>query len=582
MIISEYEWDKYYRHSFGNFLWAVWRHLEHDTPPSEINYDMARLLQYGPSKLCIEALRGVGKSYETCAYAVWRLRNDPSEKILIVSAAEDKAKDNSTFIRELIYTMPLLAPLRLTEKSRRRKGRKPKDSVLSFDVEGAPISQAASVTCAGITSGITGKRATIIIGDDIEIPSNCATKIQRDKIELLVTEFDAIIKPEKGCKIIYLGTPHSGDSFYNKLPAKGYKVHMWPARVPDEKWLKDYGQFLGPCIKKMVDRGVPEGTPTEPRFDDWYLQGQYLAMGPTRYNLNYMLDTRTNDALRCPLRLSDLIIMDLDDQKAPVHVAWASSPELMHKDIEPACFKGDYCYRPMQTDPRWADYEDSIMIIDPSGRGADKTAVCVLKVLNAKLFCLHLEGFSGGYENPTLEAIARIALKHKVSKVLCEENFGDGMFTTILKPVLLKYHNCEIEGYWSSKQKEIRICDTLEPVMAQHRLVINKSVFRDEEKIAKVDFAHRFSHQLTRMAREKSAVDHDDLIDALAKAVEYLSEKLEVSEENRLDEYEEDLKQKIIDEFMEHAGLDTQESLPAICDVGYEMTNGLSHFHVSN
>jgi hypothetical protein len=33
------------------------------------------------------------------------------------------------------------------------------------------------------------------------------------------------------------------------------------------------------------------------------------------------------------------------------------------------------------------------------------------------------------------------------------------------------------------------------------------------------------------MAREKSAVEHDDLIDALTMGVEYLSEKLEISEQ---------------------------------------------------
>ena len=51
--------------------------------------------------------------------------------------------------------------------------------------------------------------------------------------------------------------------------------------------------------------------------------------------------------------------------------------------------------------------------------------------------------------------------KFNVNKIIVERNFGDGMFTQLLKPVVNKYYPVSIEEVNHSKQKELRIIDTL-------------------------------------------------------------------------------------------------------------------------
>jgi hypothetical protein len=52
----------------------------------------------------------------------------------------------------------------------------------------------------------------------------------------------------------------------------------------------------------------------------------------------------------------------------------------------------------------------------------------------------------------------------------------DGMFTHLFKPLVNSIHPCSFEEVRNHTQKERRIIDTLEPVMARHRLVICPSV----------------------------------------------------------------------------------------------------------
>jgi len=50
------------------------------------------------------------------------------------------------------------------------------------------------------------------------------------------------------------------------------------------------------------------------------------------------------------------------------------------------------------------------------------------------------------------------------------------MFDQLLRPILKKVYPCTIEEVRSSKQKELRIIDTMEPLMNQHKLIIDKEL----------------------------------------------------------------------------------------------------------
>ena len=147
-------------------------------------------------------------------------------------------------------------------------------------------------------------------------------------------------------------------------------------------------------------------------------------------------------------------------------------------------------------------------------------------MLNGYLYVTECGGLRGGYKNENLEALSVIAKRNNVNLILIESNFGDGMFMELLKPVLRKIHNVTIEEIRSSVQKEKRIIDTLEPVMNQHRLVIDPKVIEKDYKTVQdypVETQSRYMlfHQMTRITKDKGALIHDDRLDALQMAVQY-------------------------------------------------------------
>ena len=76
------------------------------------------------------------------------------------------------------------------------------------------------------------------------------TQGMRDKLSEAVKEFDAILKQDG--RIIYLGTQQNQESLYNKLPDRGYKVSIWPARYPNTDQTVDYGINLARFISNAM------------------------------------------------------------------------------------------------------------------------------------------------------------------------------------------------------------------------------------------------------------------------------------------------------------------------------------------
>ncbi|BCQ35273.1 hypothetical protein ERHA55_29440 [Erwinia rhapontici] len=202
--------------------------------------------------------------------------------------------------------------------------------------------------------------------------------------------------------------------------------------------------------------------------------------------------------------------------------------------------KGDNYYHAHGNAEQFHDYTSKIMVIDPSGRGKDETSFAVLYWNNGYIYLMDIGGFRDGYGDPTLDSLAKIAKKHEVNKIYIESNFGDGMFTKLLQPVVHKIHPVEFEDIRSSKQKEVRICDTLEPVLGSHKLVIPSDIIQKDYQTAKDgDGKHSIQYscmyQLTRMSRDKGALGHDDRIDVLAMGVAQFAEIMSINSESNMD-----------------------------------------------
>ncbi len=349
----------------------------------------------------------------------------------------------------------------------------------------------------------------------------------RAKLSELVKEFEAIIKPRG--EIVFLGTPQTdAGSLYHALPERGYQTRIWPARYPTAALRARYGATLAPQLSdELVDNPELAGKPTdELRFNAFELEEREASYGRSGFALQFMLDPSLEDFTRFPLKLSDLIVMDIDPNKAPENVIWAGSPDYVTPELPNVGFAGDHYHKPMHIDGDWLDYTGSVMSIDPSGRGTDETAYSIVKVLNGFLHVQECTGITGGYSQGVLEKLANEAKRYQVNLILIEANFGDGMFLELLKPYLRKIYPVTTEEVRHSIQKEKRIIDTLEPVMNQHRLIVSPRLIQNDfdstQHLApEKRNQYRLFYQMTRISSERNALIHDDRLDVLSMAVGY-------------------------------------------------------------
>jgi len=526
---------------FKNFLYMAWKHLNLPNP-TPIQYDISDYLQNSDERrIVIEAFRGVGKSWITSAFVCHQLLLNPQENILVVSASKTRADDFSTFTLRLIHEMPLLAHLRPRDGQRMSK--------ISFDVAPAKASHAPSVKSLGITGQLTGSRAGIIIADDVESANNSQTQMMRDKLAETIKEFEAVLKP--GGRIVFLGTPQTEMSIYNLLDERGYKTRIWPARYPDDRLKTAMGYKLTPII---ADEVTKEGYPTDPdRFDGDDLLEREASYGKSGFALQFMLDVSLSDADKYPLKINDFMVMSGPSSwtEAPVSVQWASGREQIEavKQLPNLGLKADYWAAPMTVSKETAPWDGSVMSIDPAGRGKDETAYAVVKMLKGQLYLTAAGGLKNGYSEESLQVLSKIAKEQQVNKIVVESNFGDGMFTQLLKPILTRTHPVHIEEVRHSVSKEKRMIDTLEPILNQHRLVVDDKVIQQDYQ-AETELKYKLFYQLTRLTRDRGSLIHDDRLDALSMAVGYWVETLDRDIQQAVDDHKKELLDKELESFM--------------------------------
>lgn len=537
---------------FPLFCNLVWRTigLPQLTP---IQTDIARTLQNPPSnRFILEGFRGVAKSFLTCAYVVWSLWRDPQIKVMVVSANKERADANAVFIKKIINEIPFLSHLKAREGQR--------DTQNLFDVGPAKPDHSPSVKSVGIKGQLTGSRADIIVSDDVEVPLNSFTQVLRDQLFELVKEYDAVLKPGDHQKIIYLGTPQNEMSLYNELQERGYECIIYPARYPyDDAQRNSYGSRLAPFIAKKYDSDPKRyaGKPTDPqRFDEEDLQRRELSYGRAGFALQFMLDTTLSDADRYPLRLRDFLVGLFDNNEAPMKMTWLpDANKKVPPDAAPSMgLKGDYFYYFNTASEEIQKYTYKMLVIDPSGRGKDETGYGVLYYLNGYIFLMEVGGLLGGYSDVVLEKLANTAKKFKVNEVVIEGNFGDGMYTRLFEPVLKKiYPNCGITEVKSTGQKELRIIDTLEPVLGNHKLCTTpECILKDYKTVPEGDFKYAMFYQLSHITRDRGSLIHDDRLDAVAIGVRYIVDFMGIDADEGIKELTENFLEESLEGLFKH------------------------------
>jgi hypothetical protein len=521
-----------------NFLWKAWRSIGLPDP-TPLQYD---LMAYLDDPLAMQqimegsykgdanarkiemAFRGAAKSYTTTAYAVCCLRRNREEIVLVTSATSGFASGIANFAWQMVNNFDWLADMKPRSDQRH--------SSQAFDVAGAPpAARFESFASESIFGQITGRRASLIIGDDLETPNTSDTEGNRLKLRQRVSELGgAIILP--GGRIYFLGTAQTEQTIYKEYhEEKGYELRIWPIVYPTPDETKKYGPCLAPSIAKALQENPHlAGTSTEPsRFNEADILRRMGEWGKTEFERQFKMFMDAGVGKGAPLKVRDLIVMELGSSPGasglllPSEVIFAPTPTT-RVELDVDALTGDsYVYAPEKVDV-WVKPEKIVCIVDASGEGTDETTWTIGAENLGLVFALWQGASLEGHTQDTLKAIAADCKKWGVQTIEIEANFGQGMFADLLRPVCadMFYEPEILTENAKPVQKEVRIVNNLEPLTSSHRLVINAELLRrdflvdyDDIEAAKRRY-YRFTYQYSRMTKAKGAVPHDDRVEGVA------------------------------------------------------------------
>lgn len=509
---------------------------------TEVQVDIGQYIAHGPRYRMVQAQRGQAKTTIAAAYAVWRMIHDPTTRVLIISAGDAQATEIAGWVIQIINGMPELACMRPDRSYGDRA------SVEAFDIHYSlkGPEKSPSVACIGITANMQGKRADLLIPDDIESQKNSQTATQRERLKLLTKDFTSICS--KG-DILWLGTPQSIDSVYNDLPGRGYDVRIWTGRYPTPKELPDYNGFLAPFIENrlILDPSLQTGGGADGTrgqvidpvlLNEADLTFKEIDQGAAYFQLQHMLSTKLSDANRYPLKMNSIRVLafDYNVMKAPMTLQFART-----QDAEISLPDGfpikDKVYRVGRADD-FGDLTGWHMYIDPAGGGAngDETAWALSGFCAGRVFIPRWGGVPGGLHDESIDALVAVAARWKPKTISIEKNFGNGALSAVLQPRLLAVHSCSVEDVWETGQKELRIIDVLEPIIGAGKLVVHEDMLQEDWSACQkypgdVRSTYSMLWQLARITRDRGSLVHDDRLDALAGAVRPWVELLSIDDE---------------------------------------------------
>lgn len=545
--------------TFNRFLVVMMKQLGYST--TDLQLDIGAFLEFGPKDLMVQAQRGQAKSTITALYAIWYLIHHPRGSVLIVSAGGKQANEISTLIVKTIMNVDILECLRPNIGKNDRQSVEAFD--INFDLRG--VQKSPSVACTGITGNLQGKRATLLIADDVESYKLARTAAMREQLMQNCRDFASIVQDAAG-RIVFLGTPQTDSSIYNQLAAMGFAIRIWPGRYPTAEQMGNYGSNLAPYIRGALELDPSlatgggadgsQGQPTDAQLmPEASLVAKELKQGSAFFQLQHMLSTKLTDAMRYPLKPINLVVMRLGDT-LPLNVVRGMSHDHV-MDYQVGSLKVQMT-KPQYVSQDVAKPAMRHMRIDPAGGGAngDETGYAVSEHLNGTVYVRKIGGVPGGFDDHVLKELAQHVKRWNPDVLDIEKNFGFGAFTKVFAPYL-KAVGWEgaINETFESTNKEKRIIDILEPVMGRGSLVFDESVILDDWESTQrhaLDKRQTYTlfQQLAKITREAKCLLHDDRLDALAGTVGFWTKLLDQSSANKEREAREaELAAKMADPF---------------------------------
>ena len=477
--------------------------------------------------------RSFGKSQLIKFFILWYLSIWPESLVIFIGCNNTAATGAGLSLKQLIAKLDVFHHLRIKDKTNK------KSQTTEWDTPYSPAlySQPSFIARSYMAGDITGRRASLIVTDDLEVSNSEGKDASREDLQRLYSELGNIMASKKPhfCKI-NLGTPHKNDSFHFTLDKEfGYQTRIWPAIYPDfSKFESEYIERVAPFYKhklienpKLVNKAAGYLSLRDLKAPD---KGGYPD--GTKFRFHYMLDHFARQDDIYPFKLQDLIIYDLSWPKLPTPIRWTNC-DTNKRDYPVKTFKDDTFFEGIASDEtKLALPQKVIMCIDPAGRGPDEEVWVVAAALNGYIYIIDMGGYMKQDTVDKSKEQARIAQRYNIKEIIFECNNSQAPIDILRSTLASINHFCTITGVHQQINKEYRIYESLYPVLAQHRLILNKKVI-DSDLQRKNLTGYQLCYQLTHFKNgKKSDLKHDDRIDVLSLAIDQLSEYLSVNVNN--------------------------------------------------
>jgi len=428
--------------TFCQFVWLWNRYQGQPTP--ELHLAIAEWLgrswQDGDRRLLLMVFRSAGKSTLVGIFCAWLLLNEPNLRILVLAAEQDLARKMVRNVKRIIERHPLTRGL--------VPKRRDQWAADQFTVRRRLTQRDPSLLARGITANITGSRADVVICDDVEVPNTSNTSTKRAELRQRLHEISYVLVP--GGLQLFVGTPHSYDSIYAEEPLDSA-----------EDGLPFLAEFQRLCIPLLDERGQsrwPE------RFSADKIAEIRRQTGPAKFDSQMMLQPRSVD----DVRLDPCRLVRYD---APLDYREANTATILSiegRRMISACGWWDPAY-------------------GAPGVG-DASVVAAVFVDQDGTYWLH--GISYLSHDPArldeadeatqlCRQVARFARDMYLPSITIETN-GLGRFL----PALLRRElhalglGCPVIEHVSSRNKEQRILDAFDPLLAAQALHAHASVWQ--------------------------------------------------------------------------------------------------------
>jgi phage terminase large subunit-like protein len=200
--------------------------------------------------------RDHGKSRMVAFRAAWAITKDPTITILYISATLGLGQKQLTFIKDIL-TSPIYRhywPEMVAERDGERKKWSETEIVVDHPKRKATLLKDPTIMAAGLTTNIIGMHFDVCILDDVVVSNNAWTKDGREKTDTQISYLASILGAEGN--IWAVGTRYHPEDYYAKAKELTYdlydddgnlegKEHLYEVH---ERVVEDSGVGVGPFL----------------------------------------------------------------------------------------------------------------------------------------------------------------------------------------------------------------------------------------------------------------------------------------------------------------------------------------------